>query len=597
MEQQFRKWLPNQITQQGNHFSEPQISNLIQDLNKTIPSWDEVETSNSLFEITSFDVINRLHQRCLNGADLRKLSRAVGNGRPSNALKRYAEFLQQVPEIEQNSLNNEATSNAINISLNQILYGPPGTGKTYSTVAKALDILNATLEQKESIKSIGALKEEFGSQVEFVTFHQSFSYEDFVEGLKADSDDDGNINYSVEDGVFKEICNNASSIAEGITNNISLEGKTIWKMSLGRANSKWAKIFFDEAKETNSLVLGYGDDYDFSECSNYQEIYERVKDGRESESEAVPVDRFKNKIKIGDIVIISDGNDKFKAVTEITGDYYFDKDSENPQKRKIKWLKILSHSKPTLDISEKNFTQATINKPQHIKKEELEKLLMVDSVKEKTQQKPHILIIDEINRGNISRIFGELITLIEPSKRAGEQEEIALQLPYSKKPFSVPNNVYIIGTMNTADRSLTMMDTALRRRFDFEEMLPNIKLVSKNCDGINLRKMLKTINQRIEVLYDREHTIGHAFLMKVLNLTDLRNAFKNKIIPLLEEYFYDDFEKIKLVLNDKDGNFYKKMEQDDSLFYNSELVIKKTIYKKQDVDLIEKDFFKAIYEN
>ncbi|UOE89841.1 AAA family ATPase [Vibrio splendidus] len=184
----------------------------------------------------------------------------------------------------------------------------------------------------------------------------------------------------------------------------------------------------------------------------------------------------------------------------------------------------------------------------------------------KTERQNYVLVIDEINRGNISKIFGELITLIEPSKRNGGQEPLEVTLPYSGDTFSVPDNLYIIGTMNTADRSLAMMDTALRRRFDFKEMMPNPALFAdKEVKGINLSKLLETLNKRIEVLYDREHTLGHAFLFPVFNEVDegkafieLQSAFKNKIIPLLEEYFYEDWSKIRLVLGDS-------LKQDDRL--------------------------------
>ena len=180
---------------------------------------------------------------------------------------------------------------------------------------------------------------------------------------------------------------------------------------------------------------------------------------------------------------------------------------------------------------------------------------------------PYIFIIDEINRGNISKIFGELITLIEGTKRKGEREELSAFLPYSQEEFGVPKNVYILGTMNTADRSIALMDTALRRRFNFIEMMPDCRtiediVIRQNGKEVNIGNVLDIINRRIEFLFDREHTIGHAFFTSLKNgdsnsIERLADIFKNSIIPLLQEYFYDDYERIRLVLGDN----HKKDEQ------------------------------------
>jgi len=205
----------------------------------------------------------------------------------------------------------------------------------------------------------------------------------------------------------------------------------------------------------------------------------------------------------------------------------------------------------------------------------------------------YVFIIDEINRGNISKIFGELITLIETTKRAGKEECISTKLPYSKEEFTVPDNVYIIGTMNTADRSIALMDTALRRRFYFEEMLPNYDLlkdifVEDKGVKVNIGAMLKVINERIEYLYDREHTIGHAVFLELKennNIDKLENIFKKSVIPLLQEYFYEDYEKIRLILGDN-------AKDEDEQFIFAESIKPKDVFEGDigDIDIPDKKY-------
>ncbi|TRZ40703.1 AAA family ATPase [Niallia circulans] len=206
--------------------------------------------------------------------------------------------------------------------------------------------------------------------------------------------------------------------------------------------------------------------------------------------------------------------------------------------------------------------------------------------------KPYVFIIDEINRGNISKIFGELITLIEPTKRLGEEEATTVILPYTGDEFGVPNNIYILGTMNTADSSIALMDTALRRRFQFIEMMPDENVLTKlniqEIEGINIQKMLKTINERIEYLYDREHTIGHAYFTSLANdptIDKLAEIFLNAIIPLLQEYFYEDYSKIQLVLGDN-----AKVDASIKFILDTDIKVREVFKGNPDIDLPEKKY-------
>ena len=312
---------------------------------------------------------------------------------------------------------------------NVIFYGPPGTGKTYTTAKRAVEICKTESEKEltdysEIMERYNELKKK--NRIEFITFHQSYGYEEFIEGIKP--------------------------------------------------------------------VISNEDDESEDESENNKESKTNIK--------------IENDVKY-DIV-----------------DGIFKKFCDNARKA------------------------------------------IIETHDNKENKEPYVFIIDEINRGNISKIFGELITLIETTKRSGEGKEecISTKLPYSNEEFTVPDNVYIIGTMNTADRSIALMDTALRRRFKFEEMLPNYDLL-KNIfvedEGVkvNIGAMLKVINERIEYLYDREHTIGHAVFLEKgkdnridIDINKLENIFKKNIIPLLQEYFYEDYEKIRIVLGDNAKN-------------------------------------------
>lgn len=426
------------------------------------------------------------------------------------------------------------------IPLNQILYGPPGTGKTYYTIDKALEIISK--EEKIQIPSEDdrinrkKLFDEYvkNGQIVFTTFHQSYGYEEFVEGIKPHIDNEENskeIEYEIKDGIFKELCQkalenykdsnlNTKELNEKIELEENIRNFLNWLLETNEPISK--------TKGGNFFINSFND--------NVIKIYSE------------DVERFDGffKLSLSTFITLLKHNEKFNSATEM-------------------FKKVFN----------RNYADRThtyyFNLVNKFKEYERQSLVKIKNSEIKNNfLKPYIIIIDEINRGNVSKIFGELITLIEPSKRIGEPEELRVTLPYSrndfydKKGFGVPKNVYIIGTMNTADRSITSLDTALRRRFEFVEMMPDVSELSTDCEDVNLQELLQAINTRIEYLLDREKTIGHAFFIGIDNLEKLKDVFQNKIIPLLQEYFYNDYTLIDVVLN-KNGMIFKDKKDDKYL--------------------------------
>ncbi|KZY41797.1 hypothetical protein A3733_21150, partial [Pseudoalteromonas shioyasakiensis] len=418
-------------------------------------------------------------------------------------------------------------SSSADSSLNTILYGPPGTGKTYHSIQAAVkaaepemysalgidESSGSTPEQRAELTRL--YKELYDSgRIRFVTFHQSYGYEEFVEGLKASSDD-GNISYDVEDGVFKAISIQAEKFLKPKEAESNYSFEKAWQVFTEQLSEE--EFVEVQMSKTTFKVLDFND----------SRIFFEKKSGSQDHT-----------LSISTLKAIFEARREYNSGL---GVYY---------RPLVKYLKELSEPEQMSAIERQNF----------------------------------VLIIDEINRGNISKIFGELITLIEPSKRLGQSEAIEVTLPYSGDKFSVPDNLYIIGTMNTADRSLALMDTALRRRFDFVEMMPDYNVLHNEeglpftveSDGfeIDLARLLETMNKRISALYDREHQLGHAFLMPVVKaiaagddekaLHELKSCFQNKIIPLLAEYFFEDWQKIRLVLGDNQKpEAYQLIKQSD----------------------------------
>ncbi|WP_082498305.1 McrB family protein [Chryseobacterium sp. Leaf180] len=423
------------------------------------------------------------------------------------------------------------TNGMKNIPLNQILYGPPGTGKTYNTINKAISIANPdfNLNQDREI-----LKKEYdrlveAEQIVFTTFHQSMSYEDFVEGIKPqieeDSDGNKNVIYEIKDGVFKLISSKAQEKRLGEETSyhqFTFEdawGSIVNEASIGLDNNNPLQLTI----QTPNLGLKI---VDVTEKGNL-----KLKPMYSEEAKEYIVSYSRTKLlqeAFPDLSVIKNIDKEFRAV--IGGS------------NSTAYWSVINYINNKINSEKNSTTQEKVLPPL-----------------------PHVLIIDEINRGNVSQIFGELITLIEEGKRLGNTEELQVMLPYSKSKFGVPSNLYIIGTMNTADRSVEALDTALRRRFSFVEMMPDLNVLKdKSVNGIVLRYLLETINRRIEVLLGRDHTIGHSYFVNVESEHDLRNTFKNNIIPLLQEYFYGDYDKIGLILGS--GFFDAAEKYDQSLF-------------------------------
>lgn len=463
-------------------------------------------------------------------------------------------------EVENNVQQISSKMENKNMPLNQILYGSPGTGKTYHTIDKALEILGKNLESRDDKK---AKFDEYvkKGQIVFTTFHQSYGYEEFVEGIKPRIDSKENskeIEYKIKDGIFKELCEKAlDNYENSILNADELNKKIELKEKV--------ENFLNWLLETNEPIG-------------------KTKGGN----------FFVVEIDNKTIVIYSEGVERFDGIFNLNLSIFMEllkcKDEFNNATEMFK--KVFNR-----DYADRTHTYYFNLVKKFKAYEEKQLAAKIENNKNNDNSlKPYIIIIDEINRGNLSKIFGELITLIEPSKRIGEKEELKVTLPYSGEKFGVPKNVYIIGTMNTADRSITSLDTALRRRFEFVEMMPDVSKLSIDCEGINLQELLKAINTRIEYLLDREKTIGHAFFISVENLESLKKVFKNRIIPLLQEYFYNDYALIDAVLN-KNGMLEISVENKDYLKNMTEFIESdKIVYKFSDSNNWNKDTFIKIYK-
>lgn len=447
---------------------------------------------------------------------------------------------------------------------NTILYGPPGTGKTFTTIDEALKIVAPDF-YKDNKSERESLKERFDElvadkRIRVVTFHQSFSYEDFVEGLRAETDEaeGGQIQYVIGRGVFKEICEDARKPVQSATAKLGVsDSPRIWKISIDGTNQSATRQYCLKHGEAR---IGWGHVGDLTTVQLNDPAFTLGSNDRST------LELFGNEIAVGDVLLCIGSNTEVAAIGIVSGNYRYEATPPSSVRSDYKnvlpvdWI-VTDGSFSILNLnSQKRFTLKTVYEITRFNWPELLEGLRAAGVDSKAvgpteiNSAPFVLIIDEINRGNVSRIFGELITLIEPSKRLGAKESLTVTLPYSKKPFGVPQNVHLIGTMNTADKSLTGLDIALRRRFVFKEMPPKPELLDKVIiSGLSVSQMLRAMNQRIEVLRDRDHCIGHTYFLPLINnpsIDRLSAIFKQQVLPLLQEYFFEDWEHIRWVLND-----------------------------------------------
>jgi 5-methylcytosine-specific restriction protein B len=484
-------------------------------------------------------------------------------------------FTYNLNDKEQAVAMTEITGTAKPKATNLILYGPPGTGKTYETAREAVrlclgDDAAAPLrdDRKALMAEYGRLQDE--GRVAFVTFHQSISYEEFVEGLRPETQGVGDqepaaegapaagFRLKVDDGIFKRFSERARLDAGETGRAYRLDrSRPIFKIALGRRFQEEDRI--RDALDASEIRHGWGGNFDWSdECFDHGAAI-RCEVERQSGNDVSPYAgelvitySFRSDMQIDDYVVVSDGRDRLRAFGRIVSDYFFQSGADHhPHRRKVEWLWRDDEGADRAKFYPNGFRQHTVYKLNSdlVDWDGLEEIVFgIDRSAPTEGARPYVLIIDEINRANISKVFGELITLLEPDKRLGQANEIRLTLPYSKKTFGVPSNLHIIGTMNTADRSIALLDTALRRRFRFRELMPRPDLLSKNVEGIDLQKLLARLNERIEYLFDREHQIGHAYFIGCQTRADVEAVMRDAVIPLLTEYFYEDWSKIWMVL-------------------------------------------------
>jgi hypothetical protein len=377
-------------------------------------------------------------------------------------------------------------------------------------------------------------------------------------------------------GAFRRIARRAETSTGSGGGGFTVGDRQVFKMSIGEVANPDDAHLFVQALERGFAFLGFADiDWSDSRYAQREAIIEALREhepeGDEPDNRSAWVqspDMFRNWMREGDLIVVSKGNSLFRAIGVVIGSYEYARADgvRYPHRRAVRWLWHDQAGVPVEEIYARKFTQRAIYMltPADLNLPALERYIGGGETRAGAPEQ-FVLIIDEINRANISKVFGELITLLEPDKRLGANGQgLRVRLPYSGDMFGVPANLHVVGTMNTADRSIALLDTALRRRFDFRELMPEPTHLEDagGASGVDLAKLLSTLNERIEYLFDREHQIGHAYFMRCASITDVDHVMRHKVIPLLAEYFYEDWAKVAAVLGDTNGSgkFLERVE-------------------------------------
>lgn len=445
--------------------------------------------------------------------------------------------------------------------LNSILYGPPGTGKTYAARRRAVEIVDGSApeDDRELTERFRALVD--AGRIEFVTFHPSYAYEEFVEGLRFDPE--AKIPLPAP-GIFKELATRAVNPNQDVR---AASTPRVWKVSLGTSDEGYV---FDRSMKNGEIAVSFGSlsDVDFTghDTDQIKAIFDER--GRSGEGNTVRVfDYLVNKMEEGDYVVVLKDQKTIRAIGIVTdGGYRNKKDVYDTyvHTRGVRWLDKQEHQFYEVNGS-KNIGMPTLYQLPHVQFDEFVALLPKEpptSPLGREGERRYVLVIDEINRGDLARIFGELITLLEPDKRRGAVNELTVRLPYSQETFRVPSNLHVVGTMNTADRSIALFDVALRRRFEFEEIMPDRAVIDADLEerredeGFELTEedarrigvVFDRLNARVAALLDRDHQIGHSYFLGLRSVSDLKRTLQRRVFPLLTEYFYNDRERLTQVI-------------------------------------------------